>query len=113
MRGGYLEMNNIHPKTVEEMYKICSINLSPNGAGQIAMSCLTNPPKPGEPSYELHHKVRAVSKGYIASECWLSKGCSVASLAISQPNSDSNGKGVGNQVVCCVLVLQVRGRNSC
>lgn len=35
LRGGYVEMCNIHPKTVEELYKICSINLSPNGVGQV------------------------------------------------------------------------------
>jgi hypothetical protein len=51
-------MNNIHPKTVEELYKICSINLSPNGVGQVAMSCLVNPPKPGSPSYEQHKEER-------------------------------------------------------
>jgi hypothetical protein len=37
LRGGYVEMNNIHPKTVEELYKICSINLSPNGVGQVRL----------------------------------------------------------------------------
>jgi hypothetical protein len=37
LRGGYVEMNNLHPKTVEELYKICSINLSPNGVGQVGM----------------------------------------------------------------------------
>jgi glutamate--glyoxylate aminotransferase len=58
LRGGYVEMNNIHPKTVEELYKICSINLSPNGVGQVAMSCLVNPPKPGSPSYQLHKDER-------------------------------------------------------
>lgn len=35
LRGGYVEFCNIHPKTVEELYKICSINLSPNGVGQV------------------------------------------------------------------------------
>jgi hypothetical protein len=30
-------MNNLHPKTVEELYKICSINLSPNGVGQVSI----------------------------------------------------------------------------
>lgn len=58
LRGGYVEFCNIHPKTVEELYKICSINLSPNGVGQVAMSCLVNPPKPGEPSYEQHKQER-------------------------------------------------------
>lgn len=35
LRGGYFELTNIHPKTVEEMYKMCSINLAPNTMGQV------------------------------------------------------------------------------
>lgn len=35
MRGGYVEFTNIHPKSMEELYKIVSINLSPNGVGQV------------------------------------------------------------------------------
>jgi hypothetical protein len=99
-------MTNIHPGTVDEMYKIASINLSPGTVGQVraaaaaaasgasppgcrthtphpaagprtplaainsrvprrpppapqvAMSCMVNPPKAGEPSYELWSKER-------------------------------------------------------
>lgn len=58
LRGGYVEMTNIHPGTIEEMYKVASINLSPNTVGQIAMSCLVNPPKPGDPSYGEWQKER-------------------------------------------------------
>jgi aspartate/methionine/tyrosine aminotransferase len=58
LRGGYVELANIHPGAVEEMYKIASINLSPNTIGQIAMSCLINPPKPGQESYEQWSKER-------------------------------------------------------
>lgn len=39
LRGGYVEFTNIHPKTMEELYKIVSINLSPNGVGQVRV-CL-------------------------------------------------------------------------
>ena len=52
IRGGYVEMVNIHPGTIEEVYKIASINLSPNVSGQVAMSLMVNPPKPGMPSYD-------------------------------------------------------------
>lgn len=52
LRGGYVEMTNIHPGTIEEVYKCASINLSPNTMGQVAMSILMNPPKPGDASYE-------------------------------------------------------------
>lgn len=37
LRGGYMELLNIHPGTIEEMYKIASINLSPNTMGQVLM----------------------------------------------------------------------------
>lgn len=33
--GSYIEMTNIHPGAVEEMYKIASINLSPGTVGQV------------------------------------------------------------------------------
>jgi glutamate--glyoxylate aminotransferase len=46
-------------QAVEEMYKIASINLSPNTIGQIGMSCLVNPPKKGDVSYALWDKERA------------------------------------------------------
>lgn len=59
LRGGYVEMTNIHPGTIEEVYKCASINLCPNTIGQIAMSVLVNPPKAGDESYDLHCKERA------------------------------------------------------
>ena len=41
LRGGYLEATNILPGTIEEIYKIASINLSPNIMGQVCASGLT------------------------------------------------------------------------
>lgn len=58
LRGGYVEMHNLHPGAVEELYKVCSINLSPNSVGQIAMSCLVNPPKQGDPSFTIWKRER-------------------------------------------------------
>eukprot|EP00890_Picochlorum_soloecismus_P003603 jgi/Picsp_1/4243/NSC_01752-R1_alanine aminotransferase len=56
LRGGYVEFLNFHPGTIDEMYKIASINLCPNTTGQIAMSLMANPPKPGDESYESYQK---------------------------------------------------------
>lgn len=56
LRGGYVEFVNFHPDTIEEMYKVASINLSPNTTGQLAMSLMVNPPKPGDASYEDYKK---------------------------------------------------------
>ncbi|KAJ3674817.1 hypothetical protein LUZ60_005433 [Juncus effusus] len=50
-RGGYFEMTNLSPKTVDEIYKVASIALSPNVPGQIFMGLMVNPPKPGDISY--------------------------------------------------------------
>ena len=60
LRGGYVEAHNIHPGAVEEIYKMASINLSPNIMGQLAVSCMVNPPKEGDASYPLfmEEKVR-------------------------------------------------------
>ncbi|ERN02503.1 hypothetical protein AMTRI_Chr03g48750 [Amborella trichopoda] len=50
-RGGYFEMTNLSPETVDEMYKISSISLSPNVPAQIFMGLMVNPPKPGDISF--------------------------------------------------------------
>jgi len=50
-RGGYFECTNIDPAIVQQVYKITSINLSPNVPGQIALGCMVTPPTPGMPSY--------------------------------------------------------------
>ncbi len=56
LRGGYVELTNFHPGTVEELYKMASINLSPNTTGQAAMSLMANPPKEGDESYAQYKK---------------------------------------------------------
>lgn len=50
-RGGYFEMTNIPPQTVDEIYKVASISLSPNVPGQIFLGVMVNPPTPGDISY--------------------------------------------------------------
>lgn len=50
-RGGYFEMTNLSPETVDEIYKVASISLSPGVAGQIFVGLMVNPPKPGDISY--------------------------------------------------------------
>jgi len=56
LRGGYMECVNVHPGTIDEMYKISSINLSPNTIGQVALSLMCNPPKKGEPSHASYYQ---------------------------------------------------------
>lgn len=38
--------------------KCISVKLCPPVTGQTAMECIVNPPKEGEPSYELHQQVK-------------------------------------------------------
>lgn len=52
LRGGYMEMHNCDPDAVAEIYKIASINLSPNVPGQVALGLMVNNPKPGDYSYK-------------------------------------------------------------
>lgn len=58
LRGGYVEMVNIHPGTIAELYKMASVNLCPNTIGQVSVALMCNPPKEGDPSYELYKQER-------------------------------------------------------
>lgn len=37
-RGGYMEVSGMSPAVIDELYKLASINLSPNTSGQITMA---------------------------------------------------------------------------
>merc|ERR1711871_1299786 len=56
MRGGYMEIYNMDSGFIDQLYKMSSINLSPNVVGQLAVGLMVNPPKPGDPSYPLFMK---------------------------------------------------------
>lgn len=51
-RGGYVEMDGIGQDVMDEYYKLSSINLCPNVLGQLMVSLMVNPPKPGDESFE-------------------------------------------------------------
>jgi alanine transaminase len=53
-RGGYFELVGIDPKVVEQIYKFVSISLCAPVIGQCLVEMMVNPPKEGEPSYELY-----------------------------------------------------------
>jgi len=57
-RGGYMEIRNIPADVVAQITKLQSVSLCANLPGQVAMYCMINPPKPGDPSYELFVKER-------------------------------------------------------
>ncbi|KAK9906640.1 hypothetical protein WJX75_005366 [Coccomyxa subellipsoidea] len=57
-RGGYTELVNVNSDVQAEFYKLASINLCSNLNGQICMALVMNPPKEGEPSFELYSQER-------------------------------------------------------
>jgi alanine transaminase len=55
-RGGYFELVNFDPAVQAEIYKFVSITLCAPVIGQCLVDLMVNPPKEGEPSYELYAK---------------------------------------------------------
>lgn len=53
-RGGYFELCGFDPEVVEQIYKFVSISLCSPVIGQCLVELMVNPPKEGEPSYELY-----------------------------------------------------------
>lgn len=54
-RGGYWQHENIDPAVISQILDIVSLGAT-NSDGMIAMDVVVNPPKPGEPSYELWYQ---------------------------------------------------------
>ncbi|XP_064594232.1 alanine aminotransferase 1 [Zonotrichia leucophrys gambelii] len=52
LRGGYMEVVNLHPEVKAELTKLVSVRLCPPVPGQMILDAIVDPPKPGEPSYE-------------------------------------------------------------
>lgn len=55
-RGGYFELVGFDPAVEANIYKFVSIMLCAPVIGQCMVEVMVNPPKPGEPSYELYDK---------------------------------------------------------
>lgn len=53
-RGGYLQAMGFDPAVLAQITKMWSINLCANTDGQIALDCMVNPPREGDPSYPLY-----------------------------------------------------------
>ncbi|KAM4727640.1 alanine aminotransferase 2 [Anableps anableps] len=56
LRGGYVELVNLDPTVMEHINSLFSTNSSASVLGQIVLEVMTNPPKPGDPSYPLYLK---------------------------------------------------------
>lgn len=55
-RGGYFELVGFDPEVEANIYKFVSIMLCAPVVGQCLVELMVNPPKTGEPSYELYQK---------------------------------------------------------
>ena len=55
-RGGFFEIVNMDPDVKIELKKLSSAQLCSSVLGQVCMDAVVNPPRPGEPSYELFMK---------------------------------------------------------
>ncbi|KAI5289543.1 hypothetical protein KEM52_000749 [Ascosphaera acerosa] len=53
-RGGYFELVGFAPEVVAQIFKFITIGLCPPVGGQCLVECMVNPPKEGDPSYELY-----------------------------------------------------------
>jgi len=71
MRGGYMEVVNLDENVKEQLRKLVSCRLCPPVTGQITVDVLMNPPKPGEPSFELFDKERKQILGDLAEKAQL------------------------------------------
>jgi len=58
-RGGYYELINIDKDVRVQINKLISASLCSTSWGQTVMEAIINPPKQGEPSYELYKKERS------------------------------------------------------
>lgn len=65
-RGGYCEAVNLDPDVKYQLVKSISAKLCSSVSGQAAMDVVVNPPRPGEPSYELYKKERDLVLGQLS-----------------------------------------------
>uniref|UniRef100_A0A915C7Z4 alanine transaminase n=3 Tax=Parascaris univalens TaxID=6257 RepID=A0A915C7Z4_PARUN len=61
MRGGYVELVNMDPEVFVHFKKMISAKLCSTILGQTVMDCIVNPPKPGDPSYDLWLKEKTAT----------------------------------------------------
>lgn len=127
LRGGYMELHNMDPAVVDEIYKIASINLSPNVPGQVAVGLMVNPPRPGDFSHEqykrekdnliesLKRRARLMTDAFNALEgvtCQETEGAMYSFPKISIPPAAieaAKAKGKAPDVMYCLELLEETG----
>ncbi|KAG1680369.1 hypothetical protein FOA52_015460 [Chlamydomonas sp. UWO 241] len=127
LRGGCMELTNILPGAIEEVYKCASINLSPNTMGQVALSIMLNPPKPGDESHDqymaekaaeltsLRRRAHMVTDGFNSLEgvtCNFTEGAMYSFPRIHLPaKAIAKAKSLGKvpDVYYCLRLLEATG----
>lgn len=54
IRGGFVELYNMHQHANDMVYKVLSVSLCANVPGQVVVDLMMKPPQPGDPSFELY-----------------------------------------------------------
>ncbi|XP_014749319.1 PREDICTED: alanine aminotransferase 1-like [Sturnus vulgaris] len=70
LRGGYVEVVNLHPEVKAQLAKLVSVRLCPPVPGQLVMDAVMDPPKPGEPSYERFQAEKEAVLGTLGGWDW-------------------------------------------
>lgn len=127
LRGGYMEMVNIHPDSVAELYKMSSVGLCPNLVGQVGMALQVNPPKKGSESYgtwnkqkqdqldSLRRRAQMVTDGWNSLEgvtCNITEGAMYSFPNISIPpkaQEAAKAKGKTADFLYCLELLEETG----
>lgn len=127
LRGGYMELLNFDPLVVQEIYKLASINLSPNVTGQIALGLMVNPPRPGDHSYDqyvsekkqlldsLQRRARLITDAFNSLEgvvCQETEGAMYSFPRITLPPAAieaAKAKGKSPDVMYCLELLDETG----
>jgi alanine transaminase len=69
-RGGYFELVNFDPEVQAQIYKFVSIMLCPPVIGQCLVELMVNPPKKGEPSFDLYQQEYNSIKEGLQQRAW-------------------------------------------
>eukprot|EP01036_Dinobryon_divergens_P027210 gene27210-35941_t len=127
LRGGYMELHNMDPAVVDELYKVASINLCPNVPGQVALGLMVNPPKPGDFSYDqyrsekdslidsLKRRARMITDAFNSLEgvvCQETEGAMYSFPRITLPPAAleaAKAKGKAPDVMYCLELLEETG----
>ncbi|KAM7071310.1 LOW QUALITY PROTEIN: alanine aminotransferase 1 [Acridotheres tristis] len=73
LRGGYVEVVNLHPEVKAQLAKLVSVRLCPPVPGQLVMDVVMDPPRPGEPSYERFQAEKEAVLGALAQKAKLTQ----------------------------------------